>query len=597
MHHLEKGKARLRRQPKQTSIRCERLYIIYHISYRTNSDAMGYPDANREIGRCNSRRRLSTGETVSNNNNNDNVQRLNIDGFFFDSSAVVSMLRGDGENKERYKRRELTFRNISIDATVLEGARDLLRQRNTSTIVHRNDKENDQPVIINIDVDIIHCSGLVSELIRIVLPTTRRFSFAGNIPIAHNLDTAGLGIIGENLQKTAHDNNNNNNTDGNHGEKDDNKTRLKSLVLKGTRLESSGFCRFCDGLGVNNTLEELQLSTCILEEDDVILLASALRSNRSIKSVFFANCKFGTKTKALQNGRPVETTQSINNTYPQINLPVVLEALIGHPTLGSLKIYDMVCNERAIEALGKIVAAKESKLHTLGLKNNLSHPRSNLPGISQHLLPALLQNRNLTYLKLSGNNLNDEHTIQLGRILTESRTSIQTLSVSDNLISNGLLQVAASLSDAKTLKWLDVLRNPIKKQVKKAMVSALKTNVHLERLDLDGSRDDEKFWWLSLNRGGRRALQAKNIPSSLWPTILERAYNVPIRRNSKQPSSTTNVSVAYYMIQRIPWLFEKASISKQDTGRQETRPEQKRQRSVKDISRESQPKSKRMFNP
>mmetsp|Transcript_10602 Transcript_10602/g.26759 ORF Transcript_10602/g.26759 Transcript_10602/m.26759 type:complete len:565 (+) Transcript_10602:164-1858(+) len=563
---------------------------------------MGYSDANREIGRCNSRRRLSTGKTVSsnsnnnNNNNNDNVQRLNIDGFFFDSSAVASMLRGDGENQQRYKSREMIFRNISIDATVLEGARDLLRQRSTSTIVHRNDKENDQLAIINTDVDIIHCSGLVSELIRIVLPTTRRFGFAGNIPIAHNLDTVGLGIIGENLEKTAHNNNSNSNTDGDPGDKDDNKTGLKSLVLKGTRLESSGFRRFCDGLGVNNTLEELQMSSCILEEDDVLLLALALRSNRSIKSVFFANCKFGTKTKALQNGRPLETTQSINNTYPQINLPMVLEALIGHPTLESLKIYDMVCNERAIEALGKIVGEQGSKLHTLGLKNNLSNPRSTLPGVSQHLLPALLQNCNLVYLKLSGNNLNDEHTIELGRMLTESRTSIQTLSISDNLISRGLLPLASHLSDAKTLKWLDVLRNPIKKQVKKAMVSALKTNVQLERLDLDGSWDDEKFWWLSLNRGGRRALQAKNIPSSLWPTILERAYNVPMRRNSKQPSSTTNVSVAYYMIRRIPWLFEKASTSKQDTGKQESRPEQKRQRSVKDISRESEPKAKRMFN-
>ncbi len=579
-------------------------------------------ETNRDnIGRCNSssrRRSAATKTSGKNKSNNDNVQRLNIDGFFFDSSAVASMLRGDdltaNENQhQRFQSREIIFRNISIDKTVLKGARDLLRHRNTtSTTFHRKDKENDlptKPAAItatattttsscsnNTDIDIIHCSGLVSELIRIVLPTTRRFGFAGNIPIAHNLDTEGLGIIGENLKS-----NTATSADGNLGGHKDDSARLKSLIVKGTRLESSGFRRFCEGLGQNTTLEELQLSTCILEEGDVLLLATALQKNKSIKSVFFANCKFGTKPRAnIPGRRPVETTQSINNSYPQVNLPIVLEALVSHPTLESLKLYDMVCNERALEALGKIIGAPKSKLRVLGLKNNLSHPRSTLPGVSQYLLPALAKNHNLTYLKISGNNLNDEHMIELGKILTESNTSIQTLSLSDNLISNGLLPLALKLSDAKSLKWLDVLRNPIQKPSKTAMVAALKNNLQLERLDLDGSWDEEKFWWLSLNRGGRRALQAKNIPSSLWPTILERAYNIPIRKNSKHSSCTTNAGVAYYLIRRIPWLFEKASASK--TVVQPSRPEQKRQRErvfrddASEDSSDAEPKAKRMYN-
>lgn len=533
------------------------------------------------------------------------------------------MLRGDGlaannENQhQRFQSREIIFRNISIDATVLKGARDLLRHRNTSTTFHRKDKKNDHPTraaaattnsTSNTDIDIIHCSGLVSELIRIVLPTTRRFGFAGNIPIAHNLDTEGLGIIGDNLK------NNNNNTqssadgnnlgDNNNNNKDESLARLKSLVVKGTRLESSGFRRFCEGLGENTTLEELQLSTCILEEDDVLLLATALQKNKSIKSVFFANCKFGTKPRANNPpiGRPVEITQSINNTYPQVNLPIVLEALVNHPTLESLKLYDMVCNERALEALGKIISAPESKLRVFGLKNNLSHPRNSLPGVSQHLLPALAKNHNLTYLKISGNNLNDEHMIALGKILTESKTSIQTLSLSDNLISNGLLPLASKLSKAKSLKWLDLMRNPIQTPSKTAIVAALKHNVQMEHLGLDGSWDEEKHWWLSLNRGGRRVLQAKNIPPSLWPTILERACNnIPIRKNSKHASSATNAGVAYYLIRRVPWLFEKASTSKVVVEKQ-SRPEQKRQRErvvrddASEDSSDAEPKAKRMYN-
>jgi len=550
-------------------------------------------------------------DSNNNNNNNNNtekdtIERLNIDGFFFDSTAVAAMLKGNNgggsDQQQKFQGREIIFRNVSIDTTVLRGAKELLRRRNSgsSTSALRGQETKN---IINTNIDIIHCSGLVSELIRIVLPTTRRFGFAGNIPIAHNLDTEGLNVIGKNLGTTSE--NAGTSAESKESSGSDRITtndfvKLESLVLKGTRLESSGFTNFCDGLGVNTTLEELQLSNCILEEDDVILLASTLKKNKSLKSVFFANCKFGTKTRTSHNHNnnyDLETTQSINNTYPQINLPVVLEALIHNPTLECLKIYDMCCNEQAIQAIGEILSSPESKLRHLGLKNNLSHPKSELPGVSRHLLRALSQNRHLSYLKISGNNLNDEHMIELSRILTSPKTSIQTLSITDNLISHGLLPLASRLADAKSLRFLDTLRNPITDQSKKAMVSALKNNVQLERLDLDGSWDDEKFWWLSLNRGGRRALKGsskKNMISSLlWPKILERAYKIPFRKNSKHSSSTTNIEVVYYLIRRIPWLFEKASVS--TTNTRKSKPEQKRQRKrvVKRDCMDVEPKAKR----
>jgi hypothetical protein len=596
--------------------------------------AMRFSDSNRDnvragsIRRRNSHNKNSVATTSNNNrnknssttttdNNNSNTQILNIDGFFYDSFAVAAILTDRVHNIQS---REITFRNVLVDATVLQGADKLLRQRTTSSALRgdeaKESSDRSSNTITNNNIEIIHCSGLVSELIRIVLPTTRRFGFAGNIPIAHNLDTEGLSVIGENLGKeaslssrTADAGNGDNNHGG--GERND-RVRLKTLVLKGTRLESSGFNNFCDGLGANTTLEDLQLSNCILEEDDVLLLASALRNNTSLKSVFFANCKFGTKARPpsdnttashdnhhQQHQQRRETTQSINNTYPQAKLPIVLEAMVRHPSLESLKIYDMCCNEHAIRAIGDILSAPESKLRHLGLKNNLSHPQSNLPGVSNHLFQALWQNPNLTYLKLSGNNLNDENMIQLGRILTESETSIRTLSITDNLISDGLLPLASRLSDVKSLRCLEVLRNPITDRSKKAMVSALENNVQLERLDLDGSWDEEKFWWLSLNRGGRRVLQAsdkKTVLSSLWPTILERAYNIPFRRNSKQPSSNTNIEIVYYLIRRIPWLFEKASASK--AFPRHSKPEKKRHRKrvVKVNCTEAEPKAKRKFS-
>lgn len=549
------------------------------------------PDSNSElINRARTQRKLGCDSNQHNPiQNNSNIQRLNIDGFFFESSAVANMLQrnvlyGNEDTKNtsnsQFQSREIIFRNISIDSTVLKGAIDLLNSNeNNATTNHLKGKT---------DIDIIHCSGMVSELIGIVLPHARRFGFAGNIPIAHNLGTEGLAVIGEAL--------------GNQSNDPECVVKLQSLVLKGTRLDSAGFSQFCYGLRNNTTLEELQMSNCILEEEDVRLLASTLRNNKTLKSIFFADCKFGTKARLQsnsRNGRYLSSTQSINNAYPQINLPTVLTALVGHPTLESLKIYDMVCNDAAIQAIGRIVGAQGSKLKTLGLKNNLSHPRGKLPGVNQHLLPAVSRNHAITYLKLSGNNLNDENMNELSRIVTQATTSIQTLCLSDNLISNGLLSLAANLQDAKSLQWLDLLRNPIKKQSRRAMVAALKNNVQLERLDIDGSWSDEKIWWLSLNRGGRRALQSKGLSSSLWPKILERAYNIPMRRNPKQPPSTTNAGVAYYLIRRIPGLFEKKSSAPKTTAATtfESRTDSKRQRETIDSMEGCEPRAKRIFTP
>jgi len=563
---------------------------------------MRIPDANSETTWCTSIRR----RTSSNKKITPDIQKLNIDGFFFDSAAVAAILQGtDGfhDNHQRFQSREIIFRNVTIDSTVLRGAQELTRQRNDSEFRYK-EKENDYSSSVPItSIDIIHCSGLISDLIRIVLPMIRRFCFAGNIPIAHNLDADGLSIIGENLGNRSENTIASAAIDTSKGghQRDENSSRqLNSLILKGTKFESSGFKNFCNGLGENSSLEDLQLSNCIVEENDVLLLASALRKNKTLKSVSFANCKFGTKSQLLLNSRDnytVQTTQSINNINPQMNFPIVLEAMIHHPTLQSLKIYGMYCNERSIQAIGKILSSPESKLRHLGLKNNLSHPQSKLPCVRKHLFRALSENRSLIDLKVSGNNLNDEDMIQLSHVLTEFKTSIQTLSITNNLISDGLLKLASRLSDAKSLRFLDILRNPITARSKVAIISALKNNVLLERLDLDGSWDEEKYWWLSLNRGGRRILQSsskKSVPSSLWPTILERAYNMPFRRSANRASTITNIGVVYYLIRRIPWLFEKASAS---TDVRETKPEHKRQRKRvgKTEYMEIEPKTKRKF--
>ena len=554
-------------------------------------------------------RNFNRGNNSNSNNQNDHdVHQINIDGHLFDSSAICAVLLRDTEqfnsiNCQQHpkNRGKITIRNVSIGKLVLQGFEKLLNQKQSNNDSSNNNNNNNSSTSSSnkpcsrwtnrIDMNIIHCSDLVSNLIRIVLPWTEQFRFTGSIPIAHNLDSEGLKAIGEHLggnnskytnnvatQQEHTVRNNSNNENETYSNSDDIVVpKLKTLSLKGTCLESKGFVLFCEGLGINNTLESLQLSNCTIENDDVGLLASALRENKYLKSLFLANCNFGRRPYYSFSTDTVATTQSINNVNPQIHLPIVLEALIRHPTLQSLKIYDMHCNDQSMRAISDILSPTGTKLLHLGLKNNLSHPESKLN--VENLFQALTHNRYLTYLKISGNNLNDEDMARLSRILTTEEsniiTSIRTLSVTDNLISDeGLLTLASRLSDTKSLKHLDVRRNPITNRSKKAMISALKNNVQIERLDLDGSWDTEKFWWLSLNRGGRRALQTTTennttVPSNLWPKILERVYNLKYGRNK----SPTNTEVAYYIIRRMPSLFEKVAAN-----REERRPNRKRHR-------------------
>jgi hypothetical protein len=521
---------------------------------------------------------------------------LNIDGQLIDSATVAGVLR---EAKNRRNVRELLLRNVQVDELVAEGIEDLF---------HNSGK-------IWTKTEAIHCSGLLSRMIRAVLPYTSHFGFTGNVPIAHNprygLDQESLEALGNQLLSSSLSSSCLRGNSSNHSTTPTTtRSLLSTLSIKGSRLTNPGFGCFCQGIRASTTLSILQLSCCALEGEDVILLASALRENHFLKSLSLADCRFGSiylhvhpqEETVMGMGMassdnnddnadehdihvdehdpisdpsvaavaaaspssidiPAETettiTQSTNNTNPQSHFSILLEALIQHPTLEVLNIFGMYCNDLSMAALGEMLKFPQSKLWHLGLKNNLSHPddRVNVSFLWQ----ALHQNTKLTYLKLSGANLNDKDVEMLGTILSTTNTTLRALSITDNAFGDtGLLTLALRLATMKGLRFLDVQRNPITSVSKRAMVAALKDNVELERLDLDGTWDAKKAWWLCLNRAGRRLLSRSdnNVPSSLWPVILDRASKLQFGRNQ---AITINHDVMYYMLRRLPWLFEIAT--------------------------------------
>lgn len=467
---------------------------------------------------------------------------LNIDGMLMDSATIAGVLR---EAKNRPMVKEMTLRNVQVDELVAEGIEDLF---------HNGNK-------VWKKTETIHCSGLLSRLIQASLPWTEHFGFTGSVPIAHNprygLDEASLVAIGRALEVKRGKSSCSTSDD------EPSLPKLTTLSLKGTRLGSEGFGHFCDGLAQSTTLRTFQMSHCALENEDVVLLGAALHQNHHLTSLSLAHCKVGS---IFPESTPISssvsdasisdsTTQSTNNTNPQTQFSVLLESLVRHPTLEMLNISGMYCSEPSVRAIGRLLCAPESKLWHLSLKNNLSHPEGKLDALP--ILQALVANNHLSYLQLAGNNINNDDVDSIGRILEESNSTLRALLLTNNLIGDiGLLAFARRLPRIKSLRYLDVQRNQFTNESKKPMIAALKDNTELERLDLDGTWDQEKSWWLSLNRGGRRLLQSSDsVHSSLWPVILDRAYKINFGRN--QP--TANLDVAFFMIRRIPALFESAS--------------------------------------
>ncbi len=425
---------------------------------------------------------------------------VSIDGMLMDSQTTAAVLR---EAKRRSKVNELTLRSVTIDAIVARAADDLFSD----------------PDRIWRKVELIHCTGHNAQVIKASIVRTKHFAFTGSVPIAHNprysLDAESMEALGDALKEC---------------------TSLTVLSLKGTRLDRAGLQAFGDGLGKSQLLETLQLSHCAIEVADVSILSSALQTNQHLTALSMAHCKIGAAPLSEES---------------TVALCILLECLVDHPTLQVLNLFGMYCTDRAMDALSSLLRAPRSALWHLGLKNNVRHPEDKL--IVTNLFQALGVNTALTYLQVSGNNVDDPDIEQLAEIITDSNKTLRALTLTANNIGDGgINSLAQRLPDMQGLRLLDLQRNPFTDSSKVAIITALKENSELERLDLDGKFDETKAYYLGLNKGGRRLLQSdNNIPPGLWPLVLERTNRLPFSRSLPH----AHLDVLYNLVQG-PALFQ-----------------------------------------
>jgi hypothetical protein len=430
--------------------------------------------------------------------------QLVIDGNLVDSATVATALQDAAERPEIS---ELTLRNVSIDNVVSKAMDRLLLLQSTST---SNSSKRDR---IWSKLELSHCTGDLAAVLRSAATCDRieQIYFAGTVPVAHNprycLDLPSLEAIKRALQTC---------------------TKLNLMCLKGTRLATEGMRLLSDGIASSKHLKTLRMSEIAMEATDMHLLAAGLSKNKHLTMLLFSSCRLsGT---LLQNSNSNNNDDDDEDDNPSSYFCLVLEAIRSHPTLEILSTNGVELTTRGSIALANLMSSPTTKLWHLALKNNVATPDMKL--VVTPIIDALRENRTLTHLQISGNNVDDDDMERIAQIISSDNSTLQGLSLpANNIHDAGLRSFSTRLVNMKGLRFLDLMRNHFSETAKNKIIEELKENFEMERLDLDGNFSSKKSFYLALNKGGRRLKRATRVPIGVWPIVFERASKLVFGRN------------------------------------------------------------------
>ena len=294
---------------------------------------------------------------------------------------------------------------------------------------------------------------------------------------------------------------------------------LDSLLMSATKLEHLRVqdhldCRQIEalalGLQKNSSVITLDLSRSRL--DSFSILAKGLKSNSFLKTLKL-------RFLGLRD-------QDVND---------ILESIKDHPTLQVLDLSFNQCQN--LQSMAKFLDANSTVEELLlGYQNVWQGPKIDIFELTR----ALCTNMSLTTLSLARNKLCDEDALLLANALLKN-SCLQSLDVRENGISDfGITRLGTSLLHASEqgskLKNLNLMKNPFGKTGMNALLSAVRGNMQLMKLELGNNNDwklsQEIRYFTALNRGGRKLLY-ENPPLALWPLVLARVNNMDWDKESQ----------------------------------------------------------------
>jgi NLR family CARD domain-containing protein 3 len=338
--------------------------------------------------------------------------------------------------------------------------------------------------------------------------------------------------------------------------------RITDLSMRHCTICPRGARAMADFLRNNTTIQEFRLTDSQLTGNALqILCESGLKYNTSIQRLYLINDDLmgidsAEHLSAIVNGVcQVEELYLGENNLEDSGVAILSNAIIQKGPESTLSVLDVRSNNLtatgALSMQGLIVNG--SNLKTLIISNNelgdngvmaiarglqqsskgslekLDVNANIISSVGAVALAMMLRmNKSLSELNLSYNNIGDEGAVAIAAALQVNKT-LRCLSLRRNGIgNNGVQKIAESLPHMSALKELILSKNHINQMGALALLRGLRSNVHLEYLNIEEKVSDsvvlrEIVHWMRLNKAGRRIFRSRNtVPRPLWSYVYGR---------------------------------------------------------------------------
>jgi hypothetical protein len=315
---------------------------------------------------------------------------------------------------------------------------------------------------------------------------------------------------------------------------------LTTLNLSFLRLSRNAAAFLKLLLENNHCLERLLLSNLVLEESSLEELKQGLKYNTKLQVIALISCGLSDTDMAL-----------------------LLESLVSHPVLTTLRLFGNQCRSRSLHAMTRLLSSPQCKLQSLDMHHQFppSHFRhDNSEGkmriqVLVEQWQGTYRNNTLRRLVLSGDKLGDEDMKYLA-LLLRRLPCLEELDLEGNCITDcGLRELAQHSQVPSRLRILRLAENAFTHDAAPALLDLLQQHPELQcvtpstywKVSTPYGNDIRNY--LEQNRAGRVLLCGKStIPLSVWPTVLARLTAKPFLRGS--------ANGVYYLLRNGPVTFE-----------------------------------------
>lgn len=330
-----------------------------------------------------------------------------------------------------------------------------------------------------------------------------------------------------------------------------NNTHLRHLDLSGSYVSLSTIISISSALSLNSTLQSLNLGACSLNDRSLSKVTHSVKEHSSLIELNLSGNFLGKSTSTEALDAVAELMNSKNSKLEYLDL-----SKQHHPVTSTVtNRVENVSNENETEA--KLKFAFTNALHALS--SNTTLRRINLSGNDgcfselhsvEALSSCLASNNTLQHVDISLCYLNPSGLSHLAeKCIPRCSENLKSLV----LFGDEMINRSAGFS----ANWKDAFLS---------LEKGLRANFIIENLGELGHWVDSKTrcsleYLLNVNRAGRRALQADDLPLGAWSDILSRAsgleYEIPHNDDKVAPSNTTTSATVLFTLLHGPSTFDR----------------------------------------